>query len=235
MHKIRLNPEVEARVRARRGGDLHVFKSLDAKKTAFVVIDMQDGFVADGHPAMVKGARDIVPNLNRLAKALREKGGTVVWVKMVFDEQTKRSWSTFLTEFTAPQMQAALMASLGAGMPGTRLWHELDVRPGDPVVPKQRFSAFIPGSSDIDNVLKGRGIDTLVIGGTLTNVCCESTARDASMMNYRTVFLSDGNAAQTDEEHNAALSALMALFCDVMTTDECIARLGAAAGAQAAE
>src|SRR5678816_2935714 len=139
---------------------------------------------------------------------------------MTFDESSVKTWSTFLTEFATPQMRAGLIDSMGSGRPGTKLWPELDVKPDDPIVAKKRFSAFIPGSSDIDALLKSRGIDTILITGTLTNVCCESTARDASMMNYRTVFLSDGTAAPNDELHNATLTALIELFCDVMTTDE---------------
>ena len=226
MHKVLINPEVEAKIRARRGGDTHVFQSLDAKKTALVVIDLQDGFMDPQYPTAVAEAPGIVPNVNRLAAALRDKGGTVVWVYMTFDESSVRTWSTFMTEFATPQMRAGLMDSMGTGRPGTKLWHALDLRPEDPIVAKKRFSAFIPGSSDIDALLKSRGIDTLLIAGTLTNVCCESTARDASMMNYRTVFLSDGTAAPNDELHNATLTALIELFCDIMTTDECVARLG---------
>jgi len=226
MHNVRIAPEVEAKIRARRGGDTHVFHSLDPKKTALVVIDLQDGFMDAKYATAVAAAPSVVPNVNRLAQAVREKGGTVVWVYMTFDEASVRNWSTFMTEFATPQMRAGLMDSMANGRPGTKLWHELDVRPEDPIVAKKRFSAFIHGSSDIDALLKSRGIDTLLITGTLTNVCCESTARDASMMNYRTVFLSDGTAAPSDALHNATLTALIELFCDIMTTDECIARLG---------
>jgi ureidoacrylate peracid hydrolase len=233
MHNVRINPEVEAKIRARRGGDTHVFHSLDPKKTALVVIDLQDGFMDPKYPTAVAKAPSVVPNVNRLAAALREKGGTVVWVYMTFDDSSVKTWSTFLTEFATPQMRAGLIDSMGTGRPGLKLWHALDVKPDDPIVQKKRFSAFIPGSSDIDALLKSRGIDTIVITGTLTNVCCESTARDASMMNYRTVFLSDGTAAPNDELHNATLTALIELFCDIMTTDECIARLGASRAAAA--
>ena len=61
--------------------------------------------------------------------------------------------------------------------------------------------------------------------GTVTNVCCESTARDAMMLDYRVIMLSDGNASLTDEEHAAALNNFLLFFGDVMTTDEAVARL----------
>jgi len=84
---------------------------------------------------------------------------------------------------------------------------------------KRRFSAFIQGSGELDKVLKSRGIDTVLITGTVTGVCCESTARDAMMLNYKVVMVTDGNAAYSDDEHNAALTAFYASFGDVMPTD----------------
>jgi ureidoacrylate peracid hydrolase len=64
-----------------------------------------------------------------------------------------------------------------------------------------------------------------MITGTATNVCCESTARDAMMLDYEVIMVSDGTAALTDEEHAAALNTFMLFFGDVMSTDETIARL----------
>jgi ureidoacrylate peracid hydrolase len=92
-------------------------------------------------------------------------------------------------------------------------------------VEKNRFSAFIQGSSDLAQVLRSRGLDTVLITGTVTNVCCESTARDAMMLNFRTIMISDGNAAVTDEDHNASLCAFYLTFGDVMSTDAVIACL----------
>ena len=77
----------------------------------------------------------------------------------------------------------------------------------------------------LDAMLRARGIDTLIVVGTATNVCCESTARDAMMLNYKVFFVSDGNACRTDAEHNATLASLMAMFADVRSTDEMIALL----------
>ena len=108
---------------------------------------------------------------------------------------------------------------------GHALYPSLEVRPGDPIVRKTRFSAFIQGASDLDAVLRARGIDTLIIVGTATNVCSESTARDAMMLNYKVFFVSDANACRTDEEHNATLAILMIMFADVRSTDEMIALL----------
>ena len=106
------------------------------------------------------------------------------------------------------------------GCHGFELWPELDVQVKDLIVDKTRFGAFVPGSSDLHDILQARGIDTLIITGTATNVCCESTARDAMQMNYKVIFVADGNATNTDAEHNATLNNMVRLFADVMTTEE---------------
>ena len=90
-------------------------------------------------------------------------------------------------------------------------------------------------SSNIEEILRGRGLDTVLITGTVTNVCCESTARDAMMLNYKVIFLSDANAANSDAEHNATLATVLRVFGDVVSTDEAIGLLGAAKARVAAE
>ena len=99
------------------------------------------------------------------------------------------------------------------------------VDPADAQIVKKRFSAFIQGSSSIDAHLQARGIDTVLIAGTATNVCCESSARDAMMLNYKVVMISDATATYTDVEHQAALASFYAIFGDVQTTDEALASL----------
>jgi nicotinamidase-related amidase len=109
---------------------------------------------------------------------------------------------------------------------------ELTPRPDEPVLRKRRASAFF--GTDLLEFLIYHGVDTLIVTGTLTNVCCESTARDAMQRNYKVVFVADGNATITDAEHNATLGSMAVIFADVMSTDEVCAKL-AAARPQAAE
>ena len=120
-----------------------------------------------------------------------------------------------------------MLTALTDGNEGAELWHDLDVQPEDEITIKRRFSALIQGSSDLGERLTKAGIDTLIITGTATNVCCESTARDAFMLNYRTLMVSDANATSSDEAHNASLNALFNRFADVFTTDEVVALLDA--------
>ncbi|HYQ21711.1 MAG TPA: isochorismatase family cysteine hydrolase [Xanthobacteraceae bacterium] len=123
-------------------------------------------------------------------------------------------------EFLSPEFLGDMLGALTEGEEGAMLWHALDVQPGDQHVIKRRFSALIQGSSDLLERLQAAGIDTVIIAGTATNICCESTARDAFMLNYRTLVVSDANATVSDEAHNASLNALFMRFADVFTTAE---------------
>ena len=112
-----------------------------------------------------------------------------------------------------------MIDTFAPGAFGHAIWPGLEVLPQDLKVQKRRFGAFAPGSSDLHEILQQRGIDTLIITGTATQVCCESTARDAMMLNYKVFFIADGNATFNDDEHNATLSAMAHAFCDVVDTD----------------
>jgi len=216
--------EVVARVVARRGSE-HPFAELDPAKTALVVIDMQNAFMdsAVGH-AVCPAAVDIVPAVNRLAAAVRQAGGGVFWIKTTHDERSLREWSISY-EMSSPAWRQKRIAALTAGSAGHQLWPQLDVRSVDEIVEKYRFSGFLPGTSDLPERLRARGFDTVLITGTVTNVCCESSARDAMMTNFKTIMVSDGNAAMTQGEHDASLTAFYNIFGDVMDTEMIIAAL----------
>jgi ureidoacrylate peracid hydrolase len=175
-----------------------------------------------------------VPNVNRLAEALRAAGGTVVWVRTTATAACLTERSQYNENLT-PQQQNKRVEALADGSPGHQFWPELDIRPEDLIVTKLRYSAFIQGASDIEAQLRGRGIDTVLITGTVTNVCCESSARDAMMCNFRTIMISDGNAANSDQDHANSLIAFYLTFGDVETTDTAIEHLRATAPAVAAE
>jgi ureidoacrylate peracid hydrolase len=236
MHKVAIPQAVVDRVVARHGRE-HVHAGLDPAKTALIVVDMQNAFMMPGVAhAPCLAAQDIVPNINRLAQAVRDTGGTVVWIKTAYTDDTLENWST-LYDMLGAKGTEKRAAALTRGSKGYELWDTLDVRPDDLTVEKNRYSAFIQGSSDLAEVLRARGLDTLLITGTVTNVCCESTARDAMMLNFKTVMITDGNAAVTDEDHNASLTAFYLIFGDVMSTDfaiDCLKR-NAQKGLAAAE
>jgi len=226
MHKVVIPQSVIDRVIERRGRE-HVYDDLDPAKSALVVVDMQNAFMLPGVAhSLCPTAEEIVPNINRLAKAVRDSGGTVFWIKTTFTQEALRSWSTYFA-MVSPARVAKRIEALTADSLGHQLWSGLDVRPQDPIVEKNRFSAFIQGSSDLAAALRTRGLETILVTGTVTNVCCESTARDAMMLNFKTIMVTDGNAAATDEDHNASLIAFYLTFGDVMSTDmliDCLRR-----------
>lgn len=224
MHKIDIPQFIIDRVKARRG-ELTLFKELQGHSTALIVIDLQNAFMQPGMPGEIPFAREIVQNVNALARAVRKTGGKVVWVQMAFDEEGSRYWSVYLDHVSGREFRAAELAALARGSNGHALYPELDVQRQDLILEKTRFSAFIQGSSNLDSILRSVGIDTVIITGTVTNTCCESTARDAMMLNYKTVFVSDANACRTDEEHNTTLANILRIFGDVAATQEVIGRL----------
>ena len=221
MHKVAIPPYVIGRVLERRGR-LNPFDGLDPARTALIVVDLQNGFMAPGQPAEIAPAREIVPNVNRLAAATRAAGGSVVWIQNTITPESEKSWSIYLGNFANEDWGLRMRRAFTPGDFGHALYPSLEVRPSDLTVRKTRFSAFVPGASELDSILRGRGINTLIVVGTATNVCCESTARDAMMLNYKVFFVSDANACRTDEEHNATLAILLVMFADVRSTDEMV-------------
>jgi len=227
MHKIEIAQAVIDRVKGWRDVE-HIFAVLDPAKTAHIIVDLQNGFMAPGAAVEIPYAREIVPNVNAISQALRAAGGTNIFIRYLIDEETHKSWSIWFNEFSKPGWRDALNATFAKDSEGFQLWPGLDVQSDDLIVDKTRFGAFVPGSSDLHAILQERGIDTLIITGTATNVCCESTARDAMQMNYKIIFVADGNATNTDAEHNATLNNMKALFADVMTADELVGFLSKA-------
>ena len=232
MHALSIPPHVLERV-IRRAGRPHPFNVIEPAKTALVVIDMQNYFMKPGFQGEVPMARKIVPTVNRLAAATRELGGHVVWVRNT-TSGTRESWSVLHDWLQTPDRSDRRYASMELGQEGHALWGELDARPEDAQIVKKRFSAFIQGSSDIEAYLRGRGIDTLLIGGTATQVCCESSARDAMMLNFKVIMVPDALATYSDEEQNISLRAFYSNFGDLQTADQAIASLKRGLGQAAA-
>ena len=214
--EVLIRQEIIDRVMARRGR-LHLYERLDPKRTALLVIDMQNAFVAPGAPIEVPAARAIVPAINRLATELRKRAVPVIWVL----HQDTGDWPGFFGVFAKPDAAKALSAGAELQKP----WREVQITPGDLKVTKNRYSALIGRSSTLASVLRERNIDTLLIAGTKTNVCCECTARDAMMLDYKVVMLSDCTAALSDDEHRATLENVIQQFGDVLTADEALALL----------
>ncbi len=225
MHPVAIRQEIIDRVIARRGR-LHLFEHFTPAETALVVIDMQPTFLAPGSPAEVPAARGIVAAINALAEGVRTAGALVCWVTHANNPVgTGSDWDGFFDVFVADDVRARTIASLAPSSPDTQVWQELDVNPQDVRIVKNRYSALIAGASRLERTLRSRGIRNVLIAGTKTNVCCEATARDAMMLDFRTVMVSDCTAALSDEEHRASLETFIQNFGDVLTHTEAIALL----------
>jgi ureidoacrylate peracid hydrolase len=224
MHTPNIDPWFLNRAKKTREGRLNAYETLEARKTALVVVDMQNYFVAEGMPSYVPEARTIVPNINRLARAMRTKGGLVIWIQTEARIADPQDWASRKESVSAAgwAKRQALLARSGGGFP---LYPTCEVLPGDRIAIKYRYSAFIPHPSELHDLLRAHGIDTLLITGTTTSTCCESTARDAANWDYRTIMVSDGTADHTDALHNHTLGKFLLTFGDVQATDEVLSKL----------
>ncbi|MES2399733.1 MAG: isochorismatase family cysteine hydrolase [Pseudomonadota bacterium] len=207
-----------------RQGSLHPYDSFDAGKLAFVVVDMQNHFVLPGFPAAVPSAAATIPAINRLAAAVREAGGKVVWVRTT-SVNSDVHLSLHYSETYTPERKQRRMESLDPAAKGYALHSELDVQPGDEHIVKLCYSAMVQGSSSLNELLRKHGIETVLIGGTATNVCCDSTGRDAMMQNYRVVMVEDALSAFTPDEHIWALNNWILVFGDVLSVEDVAKRL----------
>lgn len=224
MHDASIPDEFRSAVVERRGRS-HAFEGYDPISTALIIVDMQNHFVAEGGLSEVPIARGIVANINALVDTFRATGGTVVWIRSTMSMEGRGAWPMFFENFIAPERVRDARAGLMAGTWGHEFFSELDIGGGELVIDKDRFSPFSPGASHLDEALKELGIDTVFVTGTMTNVCCDSTARDAMMLDYRAVMVEDANAARSDEDHVGALSTFISVFGDVLTTQEAIRAL----------
>ncbi len=216
MHKVGVRQHIVDRVMARRA-KYHWFTELDSRKTALVVIDMQNTFCEPNSPAEVPQSREIVDPINKFAKSLREKGGQVIWVLHANTQiGGKSDWELFFNNVVTDEVKSRTIASLSPDK--QKVWKDLTVDDRDITIIKNRYSALISGSSSLERVLRNLGIDTILIAGTKTNICCESTARDGMMLDFKIVMVEDCCAALSDDEHQAALESIIQQFGDVRTS-----------------
>jgi ureidoacrylate peracid hydrolase len=215
--------DILARFASSRGGDGNIFHDIDPKRLAHIVVDMQNGFMEEGAPVEVPMARTIVDNINRISAAVRSGGGHNLFLRYTTPPEGGPSWSNFMVRMggNAKDHREAFTP----GHHGWQLWPALDVQDSDTIIDKHRFSGFTPGTCTLNDALKAHEIDTVLITGTLTNCCCESTARDAMQHNYRVLMAADANAALSDNEHAATLHNMAFVFADLYDTDEVVGLL----------
>ena len=204
----------------RRAAGMAVHDKIIPARTALLALNMQNAWLGDDAAFDRAGrARAILPKINRLAGALRDAGGTVFWLCQATGAD---GWPGYFDHFVRPELRAPALAALAVGGFGQALHREVDRAPHDQVLAKFRFSAFLRNPYDLDAMLRERGIDTVIIAGTATNICCESTARDAMMRDFRVFMPYDTVTAPDREAHLAGVRSIMQVFGDVRASTDII-------------
>jgi ureidoacrylate peracid hydrolase len=194
------------------------------ERTALVNVDMQNLFVEGDWPAAPDGLA-VLDRINRLAAVCRDAGVLVVHASHVLRPDGANMG--VLGE-VVPPVRDGIIAK---GAQSAALHKGLVVDPHDVLLEKPRFGAF--HGTDLEMILRGRGVDTIIVSGIATNVCCDTTAREAMVRDFRVLFLSDGTAATglggatAAELQKATLATLGAVFAQVLTVDEATQKITA--------
>lgn len=197
---------------------------IDPAKTAMIVVDMQNDFVAEGAKLRSAQAAAMVPRLAETLKFCRERG-----IRVIYTAHVHRRDGCDMGLYDDLYPPIADRSSLVDETPGVDIFPALAAAPGEHVIKKHRYSGFF--ATDLDLILREWGVTTVVISGTTTENCCHATARDAMFRNYSVVFLSDatgtfdypdvGQGAMSAEQvHAATLTILAFSTAHVMTVEE---------------
>lgn len=176
-------------------------------KIALLVIDMQDFFLEPSSPTFTCGGLAIVQNIKKLITFFRENNMPVIYTQHVHHPD---------------KIDAGIMGWWWEGMcvegsPESKIYKELEPRKNEKIIQKHRYSAFY--NTDLETILRCQHIEELVITGIMTNMCCESTARDAYYRDYKIFFLADATGSINEDMHLASLMNLAFGFAYVCNTD----------------
>lgn len=198
--------------------------SLDPAKAVLLVVDMQNDFVLPDAPMEVAAARQRVPAVAALVARAREAGVPVIYTQHVLYDGFD------VSPLETTQLPHLKTAGMRAGTPGVEIIAELAPLPGEVVIPKHRYDAFY--NTRLETVIRnirGRNVaDSVIITGTVTSVCCESTARSAFMRDLRVFFVDDATGGFDDASHRATLATIDRVFGKVVSTRQVLDALGGA-------
>ncbi len=196
---------------------------VDPLRTALLVIDMQNDFVRPGAPMEVPMARRFLPNMQRILRACRSHGVPVIFTQHILYDHVNVSPLELRIQ---PHLQRA---GIRYGTEGVDIVSELQPLAEEFVVPKHRYDAFY--NTQLETLIRtARGpgqVDTVIITGTVTSICCESTARSAYMRDLKVVFVSDANGGFDEASQQATLETIRRAFGRVTDTDTVVAEMDA--------
>ena len=186
---------------------------LNKDRSALLVIDMQKFFLDPESPTFTCGGLAILPNLKQLIEVFRKAGRPVIFTRHVHHPE---------------KIDAGIMEWWWEGMcldgsPESEVHDDIAPLPNEKIITKHRYSAFY--NTDLETILRCLKIEDLVISGVMTNLCCESTARDAYYRDYRVFFLADGTGSINEQMHLASLLNLAFGFAFVTTAENIIRQM----------
>jgi biuret amidohydrolase len=181
---------------------------LNKERSALLIVDMQKYFLDPASPTFTCGGLAILPKVKKLIEAYRQNNRPVIYTCHVHHPDS---------------IDAGIMGWWWKGMclegsAESKVHDEIAPLPNEKVILKHRYSAFY--NTDLETVLRCQHIEDLVIAGIMTNMCCESTARDAYYRDYRVFFPADGTGSINEEMHVASLLNLAFGFANVTKTSE---------------
>jgi len=192
---------------------------VEPKTTSLLVVDVQNDFCHSDGALAQRGsdptaAQEMIRNLLLLVDAARGAGATIVWIRMVRNEYTISEAEREQRVRTRPGTTA--LVCLEGSWGGE--FYRVEPEAGEVIVSKHRYSGFV--NTDLDLILRSRGIKTVVLSGVASNVCVESTARDAYMRDYMVVFVDDCSAAYDQALHAGTLRNISEQFGQVVQSAE---------------
>ncbi len=187
---------------------------IDPEACALMIVDMQHFFLEPRSPTFTIGGPSILPNAQRLLKAFRQANRPVIFTRHVHHPEN----------LDAGIMDWWWEGKCIEGSPESKIVPCLKPLPNEKVVLKHRYSAFY--NTDLETVLRVLKIQDIVISGVMTNMCVESTARDAYFRDYRVWIPADGTGSINEEMHVASLMNLALGFAQVTTTQAILTEMG---------
>ena len=197
-----------------RRGRLHAFETLDPARTALIVVDLDTRTMEQPDNQRL---RSFAPKVNLIAETLRCHGGVVAWITTPVREASENFIAIYGVEFAKMHVDATVEHGTTA-----TVWDGLDTCVDDIFVEKTKGSAFFPGNCDLHERLKCLDIKSVLVLGMVTNVCCESTARDATELDYQVTMISDVMWGHKQGQHEATLTTFFQNFGDVRLSDNVI-------------
>ena len=193
--------------------DRHHAFEIRREESALIVVDLQNDFVAPESPIWIPEALRQIPRNKRLIEAARRLGIPVIYTAITFNTDC---YADFF-EFSVAHREGAVKE----GSEGADIYREIYPREGERIITsKHNYDAF--AGTDLDYILRNHVTKTCVVCGTVTNFCCESTARSAYFHNYHVVFVEDCVSSDNPYAHEATIRTLRRGFARIMNSNDLI-------------